>query len=43
MLVHDWTFSGSIGHLRAAVVMDFIDGLIAKIELFYDTRPFAGN
>jgi hypothetical protein len=29
-----------IGKLRAAVLMEFTDQLISKIELFYDGRPF---
>lgn len=40
MLAYDFTFPQPIGKLRAAVLMDFADGLIARIELFYDGRPF---
>ncbi len=40
MLAYDFMFPGSIGILRAAVLMDFKDHLISRIELFYDARPF---
>ncbi|MBP9877374.1 MAG: nuclear transport factor 2 family protein [Alphaproteobacteria bacterium] len=40
MLAYDFIFSGSIGKLRASVLMDFRDQQISKIELFYDARPF---
>ena len=29
-----------IGKFRAAVMMEFTDQLISKIELFYDASPF---
>lgn len=40
MLAYDFLFHGSIGQLRASVLMDFKDRLISRIELFYDGRPF---
>jgi hypothetical protein len=42
MLVYDLNYGEPIGICRAAVLMNFKDGLIARIELFYDARPF-GN
>lgn len=40
MLAYDFFFPGAIGKLRASVLMDFTEGLISRIELFYDGRPF---
>lgn len=40
VLVYDFLFPAPIGVLRAAVLMEFTDKLISKIELFYDGRPF---
>lgn len=40
MLAYDFMFPEPIGKLRAAVLMDFTDGQISKIELFYDGTPF---
>ncbi len=40
MFAYDLIFPDPIGKLRAAVLMDFRENLIAKIELFYDARPF---
>jgi len=40
MLAYDFIFPKPIGKLRAAVLMEFKDQLISKIELFYDGRPF---
>lgn len=40
MFVYDFMFPKPIGKLRASVLMDFDDGLISRIELFYDGRPF---
>ena len=40
MLAYDFMFPAPIGELRAAVLMNFTDQLISKIELFYDGRPF---
>jgi len=40
MLAYDFIFPDPIGKLRAAVLMDFKDQLISKIELFFDGRPF---
>ena len=42
MLVYDIRYGEPIGICRTAVLMNFKDGLIARIELFYDARPF-GN
>lgn len=38
--IYDFMFAEPIGKLRAAVLMEFTGKLIAKIELFYDGRPF---
>lgn len=40
MFAYDFMFPEPIGKLRAAVLMEFTDQLISKIELFYDGRPF---
>lgn len=40
MFAYDFMFPAPIGKLRAAVLMEFTDRLISKIELFYDARPF---
>lgn len=40
MFAYDFMFPAPIGKLRAAVLMEFTDHLISKIELFYDGRPF---
>ncbi len=40
MFAYDFTFPAPIGKLSAAVLMEFTDKLISKIELFYDVRPF---
>ena len=40
MLAYDFMFPEPIGKLRAAVLMNFKENLIARIELFYDARPF---
>ena len=40
MLAYDFMFPQPIGKLRAAVLMEFTNQLISKIELFYDGRPF---
>jgi hypothetical protein len=40
MFVYDMAVPDPIGRFRAAVCMDFTNGLISKIELFYDTSPF---
>jgi len=40
MFAYDFMFPKPIGKLRASVLMNFTDGLISKIELFYDGRPF---
>ncbi len=39
MLAIDIDFPAPIGNLPAAVLQTFNDGLITKIELFYDGRP----
>jgi hypothetical protein len=41
MLAYDFMFPAPIGKLRAAVLMEFTDQLISKIELFYDGRAFS--
>ncbi len=40
MLVYDTAFPDPIGNVSAACLMNFTEGLIARIELFFDTRPF---
>ncbi len=40
MFAYDFMFPAPIGKLRAAVLMEFTDQLISKIELFYDGKPF---
>jgi hypothetical protein len=40
MLAYDFDFLAPINILHAAVLMQFREGLIAKIELFFDGRPF---
>lgn len=40
MFAYDMVVPAPIGKFRAAVLMEFTDRLISKIELFYDARPF---
>ncbi len=40
MTVYDLECPAPIGHVRAAALMDIHKGLIERIELFYDARPF---
>jgi hypothetical protein len=40
MFAYDMVVPAPIGKFRAAVLMEFMDGLISKIELFYDASPF---
>ena len=40
MFAYDMVVPEPIGKFRAAVCMEFTHGLISKIELFYDARPF---
>ncbi len=40
MFAYDMVVPAPIGKFRAAVLMEFIDRLISKIELFYDASPF---
>ena len=40
MLAYDFMFPAPIEKLRAAVLMDYKNDQISKIELFYDGRPF---
>ncbi len=39
MMVYDVTFPPPIGVMRTASLLTFQDGLIAKLELFFDARP----
>ena len=41
MLAYDVVFSDPIGKCRAAALIDFANGKIIKMELFYDGRPFS--
>lgn len=43
MLAYDVDFGEPIGICRTAVLMTFKDGVIGRIELFYDARPFEKN
>lgn len=40
VLVYDLGFPAPIGNIPSASLMTFQQGLIAKIELFYDSHPF---
>ena len=40
MFAYDMIVPEPIGTFRAAVLMEFTDRLISKIELFYDASPF---
>jgi hypothetical protein len=40
MFAYDMIVPAPIGKFRAAVLMEFTDRLISKIELFYDASPF---
>lgn len=40
MFAYDMVVPAPIGKFRAAVRMEFTDGFISKIELFYDASPF---
>lgn len=40
MFAYDMIVLPPVGKFRAAVLMEFIDQHISKIELFYDARPF---
>ncbi|MCE2991596.1 MAG: nuclear transport factor 2 family protein [Alphaproteobacteria bacterium] len=40
MFAYDMVLHAPIGKLRAAVLMEFTEGFIYKIELFYDSSPF---
>ena len=40
MLAYNMTIPQPIGEFRASALMNFKNGQIIKIELFYDARPF---
>lgn len=40
MIVYDLECPEPVGNVTSASLMTFQDGLITKIELFYDARPF---
>lgn len=40
VIVYDLEFPPPIGSLSSVALMTFKEGLITKIELFYDARPF---
>ncbi len=40
IFAYDFVCAGPIGVCRTAELMTFKDGLIARIELFFDARPF---
>jgi hypothetical protein len=43
MLTYDVDFGEPIGICRTAALLTFQDSLVARIELFYDARPFEKN
>lgn len=43
MLAYDFFFPEPISKLRAAVLMDFKNQQITRIELFFDGRPFGAK
>ena len=43
MLTYDMDFAEPVGVCRAAALMTFKNGLIARNELFFDARPFEKN
>ncbi len=40
MIAYDLDCPAPVGNFRAAVLLTFRDDLIARLELFYDGRPF---
>ncbi len=40
MIVYDFDFPKPVGTCSTAALIDVDDGLIRKIELFFDARPF---
>ena len=40
VVVYTLDFAGSIGKVETAALLQIQNGLIIKIELFYDARPF---
>jgi hypothetical protein len=40
MMAYDFEFPDPIGVSRTAALMTFADGLISRLELFFDARPF---
>ena len=40
MLAYDVDFPAPIGNIPSAVLLNLEEGLISKIELFFDARPF---
>jgi ketosteroid isomerase-like protein len=40
VIVYDVEFPTAIGHMPSVALLTFKEGLIAKIELFFDGRPF---
>ena len=43
MVAYEVDFGDPIGICRSATLMSFRDGLISRIETFYDARPFEQN
>lgn len=39
MVVYDTEFPGNVGMFPAAALLTFKEGLIARLELFFDARP----
>lgn len=42
MVVYDVDFPAPIGKFPSAALLKVKDGLITRVELFFDARPFAG-
>lgn len=40
MFAYDFMFPEPVGKLKSAVLMGFSNGLISRIELFFDTQAF---
>jgi hypothetical protein len=42
MTAYDLDFGEPVGVCRTAALMNFREGFISRLELFFDTKPFAG-
>lgn len=43
MVIYDANFPSLIGKCRTAALLNINNGLISRVELFFDTRPFTPN